>query len=75
MACILAAKPNGLIYFFNMAVDFNKAALGAEGAASEATMMIGNGYTKNHSEFALGLLEESNKIRTIFESIYGPYHL
>lgn len=75
MACILAAKPNGLIYFFNMAVDFNKAALGAEGVASEATMIIGNGYVKNHAEFALGILEESNKIRTIFESIYGPYYL
>jgi len=75
MACILAAKPDGLVYFFNMAVNFNKAALGAEGVASEATLIIGNGYVKNHARFALDLIEENDKIRTIFEEIYGPYYL
>jgi L-erythro-3,5-diaminohexanoate dehydrogenase len=52
MSSILATKDLGTVYFFSMATSFTKAALGAEGIGKDVTMMIGNGYTKNHSNIA-----------------------
>ena len=53
MACILPVKDNGTVYFFSMATDFVKAALGAEGVGKDVNMIIGNGYTKDHAEITL----------------------
>lgn len=55
-ACILATRTNGYILFFSMATDFARAALGAEGAGSGATLEIGNGFYPGHAEFVVGLL-------------------
>lgn len=74
LGCILATKQKGLIYFFNMATDFNKAALGAEGLGQEVTMIIGSGYVKDHAKVVMNILEESPEIRRTFEEIYGHYH-
>ena len=71
MTSILPTKPTGTIYYFSMATSFTKAALGAEGIASEALMIIGNGYTKNHAEFTLDLLRESKTLYDIFVERYG----
>jgi L-erythro-3,5-diaminohexanoate dehydrogenase len=71
MASILATKNDGLIYFFSMATSFTKAALGAEGIASDATMIIGNGYTKGHAEISLNILRECKALRDMFMELYG----
>jgi L-erythro-3,5-diaminohexanoate dehydrogenase len=71
MTSILITKNTGIVYFFSMATSFTKAALGAEGIASEATMLIGNGYTKDHALFTLDLLRESKELRILFEKRYG----
>ena len=71
MTSILPTKSSGTIYFFSMATSFTKAALGAEGIASEALMIIGNGYTKDHAEFTLNLLRESQTLYDIFKERYG----
>lgn len=71
MTSILPTKSTGTIYFFSMATSFTKAALGAEGIASEALMIIGNGYTKDHAEFTLDLLRESKVLYEIFKERYG----
>jgi L-erythro-3,5-diaminohexanoate dehydrogenase len=71
MSCILITKDSGTVYFFSMATSFTKAALGAEGVGSDVTMMIGNGYTKNHAELTLDLIRESNEIRALFETLYA----
>ena len=71
MSSILAAKDNGLIYFFSMATSFTKAALGAEGVGKDVTMIIGNGYTKGHAEIALQIMRESETLRKIFEELYA----
>jgi L-erythro-3,5-diaminohexanoate dehydrogenase len=71
MASILATKDSGTVYFFGMATSFQKAALGAEGVASEAKLMIGNGYTFGHAELTLNLLRESDGLREIFTRRYG----
>lgn len=71
MASILCASDTGTVYFFGMATSFQKAALGAEGVASEAKLMIGNGYTQGHAELTLSILRESAALREIFQRRYG----
>jgi L-erythro-3,5-diaminohexanoate dehydrogenase len=68
MACILSAKPGGRIYFFNMATDFARAALGAEGAGQDVEMVIGNGFTPGHVELSLTLLRESRALQDLLQS-------
>lgn len=71
MSSVLAAKNDGLIYFFSMATNFTKAALGAEGVGSDATMIIGNGYTKGHAEIAIQIMRENEELRKTYEAIYA----
>jgi len=70
MSAILPVKDDGLVYFFSMATSFTKAALGAEGIGKDVTMIIGNGYTKNHAEITLNVLRENEKIRKLFDEKY-----
>ena len=70
MGSILMCRDRGTIYFFSMATSFTKAALGAEGVGKDVTMIVGNGYAKNHAEIALGILRESPSIRALYEAIY-----
>ncbi len=72
MASILPTKDEGIVYFFGMATSFQKAALGAEGVASEATLQIGNGYTRGHAQLTLDLFRESKELTKIFMRRYGP---
>ena len=70
MASILMCRQGGTVYFFSMATSFTKAALGAEGVGRDITMLIGNGYAKDHAEITLNLLRESPAIREIYEKTY-----
>ncbi|MDO4754516.1 MAG: L-erythro-3,5-diaminohexanoate dehydrogenase, partial [Bacillota bacterium] len=70
MASILPVRDNGIVYFFSMATSFTKAALGAEGVGKDVTMIIGNGYTKDHAQITLEELRESDTLRAIFEKKY-----
>jgi len=70
MSSILATRDNGMVYFFSMATSFTAAALGAEGVGKDVTMLIGNGYTKDHAEISLNVLRESPKLRELFEKLY-----
>ncbi len=70
MASILPVRDGGVVYFFSMATSFTKAALGAEGVGKDVTMIIGNGYTKNHAKITLDLLRESKELKKIFVEKY-----
>ncbi len=70
MSSILITKDSGVVYFFSMATSFTKAALGAEGVGTDVTMLIGNGYSKNHDQITLNILRESKKIRDVFAQKY-----
>lgn len=70
MSCILPVRDNGIVYFFSMATSFTKAALGAEGIGKDVTMIIGNGYTKDHADITLWELRESATLRNIFDEMY-----
>jgi len=70
MSGILPVRDGGIVYLFSMATSFTKAALGAEGAGKDVTMIVGNGYTKDHAEITLAQLRENPKLRAIFEQKY-----
>ena len=70
MGSILPCKDDGVVYFFSMATSFTKAALGAEGIGKDVTMIIGNGYTKDHAAITLHLLRESETLRRIYTERY-----
>jgi len=70
MASILPVRDGGIVYFFSMATSFTRAALGAEGIGKDVTMIIGNGYTKDHAEITLWELRENEALRKHFESQY-----
>ncbi|MBC7544003.1 MAG: L-erythro-3,5-diaminohexanoate dehydrogenase [Candidatus Sericytochromatia bacterium] len=67
MACILATKDRGRIYFFSMATNFQAAALGAESVGQDIDMLIGNGYARGHADFTLDLLRESEVLRRLLQ--------
>ncbi|MDO4799129.1 MAG: L-erythro-3,5-diaminohexanoate dehydrogenase [Bacillota bacterium] len=71
MSSILACKDDGIVYFFSMATNFTKAALGAEGVGKDVTMIVGNGYTKGHAEITLQIIRESATLRKIYEELYA----
>lgn len=71
MSSILMTKDQGIVYFFSMATSFTKAALGAEGVGKDVTMIVGNGYTKDHSAIALNIMRESEVLRKIFTDLYA----
>ena len=70
MSAILPVRDDGIVYFFSMATSFTKAALGAEGIGKDFTMIIGNGYTKDHAEITLNVLRENEKLRKLFDEKY-----
>lgn len=63
-------RDDGVVYFFSMATSFTKAALGAEGIGKDVTMIVGNGYTKNHAQITLDVLRENPKLRKLFDEKY-----
>ena len=70
LSSILPTRDQGIVYFFSMATNFAKAALGAEGVGKDVTMVVGNGYTKGHAEITLWELRENPKLRKLFEERY-----
>ena len=71
MATILPCRQEGVVYFFSMATHFGKAALGAEGVGKDITMIVGNGFTKDHAEITLWELRENKELRKLFEEKYA----
>jgi L-erythro-3,5-diaminohexanoate dehydrogenase len=69
MATILSTRDDGEIFFFSMATDFSRAALGAEGAGKSVRMVIGNGYTPGHAELAVQILRENPSLRSFLNSL------
>ncbi|HTX59107.1 MAG TPA: L-erythro-3,5-diaminohexanoate dehydrogenase [Verrucomicrobiae bacterium] len=72
LGSILCTKDDGIVYFFSMSTSFTAAALGAEGVGKDVTMIVGNGYAKNHAETALQTLRDNPAIRAYFEMKYAP---
>jgi L-erythro-3,5-diaminohexanoate dehydrogenase len=71
LASILCARDGGIVYFFSMATSFTAAALGAEGARKDVTMIVGNGYAHGHAAIALQTLRDHPALRAYFTQRYG----
>jgi L-erythro-3,5-diaminohexanoate dehydrogenase len=74
MASILCTKDDGIVYFFSMSTSFTAAALGAEGVGRDVTMIIGNGYAKDHAQTALQTLREHPHLHDYFNAKYAQKH-
>ncbi len=72
LASILCARDEGTVYFFSLNTSFTAAALGAEGAAKDVTMIVGNGYAKGHAACALQTLRDHVPVLTYFTQRYAP---
>lgn len=70
MGAILIAKKHGKVYFFSMATDFTKAALGAEGVGKDVEMIIGNGYCEGHAELTLNIIRQSSYLKELYTKRY-----
>ncbi len=68
---ILATRDGGSVYFFGMATSFSAAALTAEGLARDVRLIIGSGYTRGWTDYALGLVRENEGLRAYFEERYA----
>lgn len=66
LASVLACRQGGRVYFFNMATNFQKAALGAEGVGMDVEMIIGNGYAPGHAKFTLNLYRKNSAVKKWF---------
>ncbi|MFH1654662.1 MAG: L-erythro-3,5-diaminohexanoate dehydrogenase [Pseudomonadota bacterium] len=71
LASVLTCRQGGKVYFFNMATNFQKAALGAEGVGMDVEMIIGNGYAANHAEVTLDLYRTMPAVKKWFDKKFG----
>jgi L-erythro-3,5-diaminohexanoate dehydrogenase len=69
MSAVLATASDGVVLFFSMATTFTAAALGAEGVASTARLVVGNGYAPDHGNYALDLLRADERLRASFAQL------
>lgn len=67
LSAILSCRDRGKVYFFNMATDFARAALGAEGVGKDVDLLIGNGYAQGHAELALDIVRRHPSVREFLE--------
>ncbi len=62
-AAILLTAAKGTVLFFSMATSFTKAALGADGLASGALMVVGSGHAPDQGRYALELLRRDPRLQ------------
>jgi L-erythro-3,5-diaminohexanoate dehydrogenase len=62
-AAILLTADHGTVLFFSMATSFTKAALGADGLASNARMLVGSGHPSDNGAYALELLRRDRNLQ------------
>ena len=71
LTSVLACRQGGKVYFFNMATNFQKAALGAEGVGMDVEMIIGNGYAPDHANFTLDVYRRNAAVKKWFDEKFG----
>ncbi len=71
MATILPVRQGGCAYFFSMSTSFTRCALGAEGVGKDVELIIGNGYARDHANFALDVVRSMPNLRALFDKRYG----
>jgi len=62
-AAILLTADHGTVLFFSMATSFTKAALGSDGLASTARMLVGSGHAPDRGVYALELIRRDPRLQ------------
>lgn len=62
-AAILLTADHGTVLFFSMATSFTKAALGSDGLASTARMLVGSGHAPDRGAYALELIRRDPRLQ------------
>ena len=70
-AAILLTADHGTVLFFSMATSFTKAALGSEGMASTARMLVGSGYAPDRGAYALELIGRDERLQRAIAGARG----
>jgi L-erythro-3,5-diaminohexanoate dehydrogenase len=70
-SALLCAASKAKVLFFSMATSFSKVTLGAEGIATEAALIFGNGYAPGHAKFSLDLVRSHRGLRELFYRRYA----
>lgn len=65
---IVAAMDGGLVLFFSMATQFDRASLGTDGLGKDVEMLIGNGTCQNQDQYMWDLLRADVDLREYFDS-------
>ncbi|GAC1581298.1 MAG: hypothetical protein NVS3B18_14870 [Candidatus Dormibacteria bacterium] len=60
---LLLTANHGTVLFFSMATSFSQAALGSEGMASTARMLIPSGHVTDRGGYALELLARDERLQ------------
>ncbi len=66
-SALLALRPGGRVLYFNMATDFSRVVLSAEGMGKDAQIIFGQGFVPGHGEEALGVLRYFPRLKEFFE--------
>ncbi len=66
---ILLTADHGTVLFFSMATSFTKAALGSDGMASSARMLVGSGYAPDRGAYALELIARDERLQQALSGI------
>jgi len=61
-SAIISTKTLGILQFFSMATQFDKAALGTDGVAKQVDVMIGAGVFPQQVSMMYGLMRENKKL-------------
>ncbi len=64
-SAFLATRDGGTVVYFSMSTDFARAALGAESAQRDVTMVIGNGFVPGHAAYALDLVRRHPEVHQL----------
>jgi L-erythro-3,5-diaminohexanoate dehydrogenase len=64
---ILASRSGGKALFFNMATNFSRATLVAEGVGLDVDLLMGNGYQPGHADFVVKMLRENPSIKDMLK--------
>ena len=71
LSAILPCRNRGTVYYFNMATSFTRAALGAEGVGKDVELLIGNGYSDGHAQYAMTIVRKYPILREKLEELTG----
>lgn len=67
-ASVLAAKDRGLVMFFSMATQFDKASLATDATGKDVTMIVASGIAKNEDKEIFALLKENPQLLHVFHA-------